>query len=225
MAVTTTNGIIKMPATGDTLTMHCVKCEVVEGRFGEQVKFTNTRGDALFLPRATADRQLGRIGFADAEMVLYSDVDGQTLVFSRDPNDKMPDKPYWGIARVVHEDTTHRPSLKEQGQAEAERVRKSKGLPAEDDGNTIGTLPFDDAPPPTDADNPYSDEDGLPPVKAGMAQQVVIDERNTKRQNIVEAYRMAYAAAIDVQGPDSTVEALNAGAATIIIAWQKAGVC
>jgi hypothetical protein len=223
MAVSTVKGIIKMPAEGDAVTMHVVKCEVVEGQFGEQVKFTDTRGDALFLPRASADRQLSRIGFADEEMVLYGDVDGNTLAFVRAHNDKMPAKPFWNIERVSPDDASHRPTLKEQAQAEAERVRKAKGLPA-DDGMNIGKLPFDDVPAPTDADSPYDDEDGLPKVKAAVIQSA-IDERATKRQDIVELYRMAYAAAIDVQGPDSTAEALNAGAATIIIAWQKAGLC
>ena len=225
MAVTTTKGVIKMPAEGDTLTMHCVKCEIVEGQFGEQVKFTDSRGDALYLPRASADRQLGRAGFADAEMVLYSDVDGTTLVFSRDLNDKMPAKPYWSISRVVVDDLAARPSLAAAAKAEAERVRVAKHLPAEDDGGAMGPqIPgLDDVPPPTDADNPYSEDDGMPPVKAGMAQQAIVDAKTAKRQEIVEAYRFAYAAAFDVQGPDATAEAVQAGAATILIAMQKAG--
>jgi hypothetical protein len=170
MAVTTTKGVIKMPAEGDAVTMHVAKCEVVEGQFGEQVKFTDTRGDALFLPRASADRQLARIGFADQEMVLYGDVDGNTLAFVRAHNDKMPAKPFWNIERITPEDAATRPSLAAQAKAEAERVRKAKGLPADNEMN-IGKLPFDDEiPPPTDDDMPpsnpiYDDEDGLPPVK------------------------------------------------------------
>ena len=52
----TKNGVIKMPDVNDTVTMHVVKCEVVEGQFGEQCKFTDTRGDSLYLPRDSADR-------------------------------------------------------------------------------------------------------------------------------------------------------------------------
>ena len=44
-----------------------------------------------------------------------------------------------------------------------------------------------------------------------------------KRAAHIEAYRACYAAAIDVQGLDSPSDALNSGAATILISWQKAG--
>jgi len=166
MTVTTTKGIIKMPDEGDTLTMHVAKAEVVEGQYGEQVKFTDTRGDQLFISRASADRQLSRIGFADGEMVIYGDVDGNTLVFSRDHNPK--GKPYWGIQRVVPaDDATHRPSLAAQAKAEAERVRIAKKLPPDDGGSMGPFIPgLDDIPPPSDADSPHGDEDGMPPVKA-----------------------------------------------------------
>lgn len=219
--------ILKLPDAGNTATLHVTRCEVVEGRFGEQIKFTATNGDLLFLPRESADRQLGRIGFAteEGDAILYSDVDGNTLVFSRDANTKKPGAaPYWSITRVVSE-SGPRPSLAAAAKAAAERVRVAKHLPSEDDGGAMGpTIPgLDDVPPPTDADNPYSEDDGMPPVKAGMAQQAIVDAKAAKRQEIVEAYRFAYSAALDVQGPDATAEAVQAGAATILIAMQKAG--
>jgi hypothetical protein len=61
-------------------------------------------------------------------------------------------------------------------------------------------------------------------VKAGQAVKVLADEKALKRTAIIEAYRAAYVASLDVQGPDSTADAVQAGAATILIAFQKAGV-
>lgn len=189
MAVTINKGIIKMPDAGDTHTMHVAKCEVVEGQYGEQVKFTDKNGDQLFIGRETADRQLGRCGFVDEEAILYSDVDGQTLIFSRESNPK--GKPYWNIAKTIHEDVSHRPSLVEQAKAEAERVRQAKKLP-----------PDEPAKPPVAA----------PPMQDGDLQVDAIDR----------AYAHAYMVAAEVQGEDATAEALQAGAATLFIAYGRA---
>lgn len=167
--------ILKLTESGSSLTMHCAKCEVVQGNYDEQVKFTDTRGDQLFLPRKSADRQLFRCGFGTEDApgeynIHYSEVDGTTLVFSRDPNAKMPTKPFWGIRKIADNDAPRAP-LTERAKAEAERVRKAKGLPPEEDGNLGPHIPgLDDAPPPSDEDYPY-DDDGLPPVKAATAPQ------------------------------------------------------
>lgn len=208
MTVTTTKGIIRMPDEGDTLTMHVAKCEVVEGQFGEQVKFTDTRGDQLFISRASADRQLARQGFADGELVIYGDVDGQTLVFSRDHNPK--GKPYWGIQRVVPaDDATHRPSLKEAAMAEAERVRKAKNLPP-DDGSMGPFIPGLDAPPPTDDDYPYSDEDGMPPVKATAHPKAGVPLKETEYLALAERV-LAWQAAMSLKyGAEVTMASVNA---------------
>jgi len=228
MTITTKNGVIKMPDANDTLTMHCVRCEVVEGQYGEQVKFTDTRGDSLYLPRETADRQLGRIGFVDGEMVIYGDVDGQTLVFSRDPNPKAGSRPYWGIKRVVAEDDArNRPSITAAAKAEAERVRKAKGLPPDDGGSMGPYIPGldDDSDDPGPAD-PYAEDDGMPPVKAVSAPpKTLTAEQANKEGAINAAYARAYAFVLGVQGPVATPDSLQAGTATLLIQYSRAGIC
>lgn len=240
MAYSVDKGTIKIPAVGDEVTFNVQKCEVVEstkykdrvtGDWVQDVKFTAPNGDKIFIGRSTADQKLGRLGFGQKNPdgktydIHYGEVDGNTLRFYRDPNPNDASKPYYGIDRVTPEDVSKRPSLAAAAKAAAERVRVAKHLPSEDDGGAMGpTIPgLDDVPPPTDADNPYSEDDGMPPVKAGMAQQAIVDAKAAKRQEIVEAYRFAYSAALDVQGPDATAEAVQAGAATILIAMQKAG--
>lgn len=84
--------IIKLPNEGDSLTMKVAACEVVQGQYGEQVKFTGSTSDILFLPKDSADRQLQRIPLDYEECV------GNTLTFSRDHNPKAGAKPFWGIA-------------------------------------------------------------------------------------------------------------------------------
>ncbi len=227
MTVTTVKGIIKMPDEGDTITMHVAKCEVVEGKFGEQVKFTDTRGDALFISRASADRQLSRIGFCDEEAVLYGDVDGNTLVFSRDHNKQMPAKPYWGIARVVAaDDATKRPSLAAQAKAEAERVRIAKKLPPDDGGSMGPFIPgLDDAPPPSDEDSPYGDEDGMPTQKPlPNAATTLSAEQANKEGAINAAYARAYSFVRGVQDELATPDSVQSGAATLLIAYRQAGI-
>ena len=233
MAYSVTKGVIKIPDAGDECTLHVLKCEVVDGAGGEQVKFTSQNGDQLYMGREGADRQLGDIcGFGTFVLVAgkkvydipYGDVDGHTLRFYRVPNKNPAYKPYFNIARVSETPSdAPRPSLTAAAKAEAERVRKAKGLPADEDGAMGPTIPGLDEDPAYLASLEAMDEDGMPPVKAGMAQQAIVDAKAAKREEIVEAYRQAWVAALDVQGPDSTPEALNAGAATIMIAWGKAG--
>lgn len=222
MTVTVKNGTIKMPDVNDTVTMHCVRCEVVDGQFGEQVKFTDTRGDALYLPRESADRQLSRIGFVDGEQVIYGDVDGTTLIFSRDPNSKTGARPYWGIRRVVQDDTP-RPSLVEAAKAEAERVRKAKGLPKDDGGSMGPYIPgLDDDPDDPGPTDPYADDDGMPPQKPAKPVALSADHAN-KEGAINAAYARAYAFVLGVQGDNASPDSAQAGAATVLIAYGKAG--
>jgi len=83
--------IIKLPNEGDTLTMKVAECEVVAGNYGQQVKFTGSTSDIIFLPQESADRQLARIPLSYEECV------GNVLTFSRDHNPKVGSKPFWGI--------------------------------------------------------------------------------------------------------------------------------
>jgi hypothetical protein len=230
---------------GDTLTMHAMKVEVVESQIKdkntglpmEQVKFTDTRGDYLFLPRGTADRLLvdkcgfgervdiggGKVGYH----VNYGDVDGHTLVFSRDPNKNPAMAPYWDLGRV--DDTANRPPLAERAKAEAEKVRVAKGLPR-DDGGSMGPYipgldPDPDDPGPTD---PYAEDDGMPPVKVpsvSAPQKTLTAEQANKEGAINAAYARAYAFVFGVQGPVATPDSLQAGTATLLIQYSRAGIC
>lgn len=222
--------ILKLTVSGSSMTLHVARCEVVQGNYDEQVKFTMPNGDQLFLPRKSADRQLFRCGFGTEDApgeynIAYGDVDGHTLLFSRDPNAKMPAKPFWGITRVADADVP-RPSLTAAAKAEAERVRLAKGLPVEEDEDALGpTIPGLDG----YVHGEDNEEDRLASLVQMAEEQItpklvgIPASTIDKRQAIAEAYRQAWVAALDVQGPDSTAEALNAGAATILIAWQKAG--
>ena len=216
--------ILKLTESGSSLTLHIAKAEVVQGNYDEQVKFTSANGDTIFLPRKSADRQLFRCGFGTEDApgeynIAYGDVDGTTICFSRDPNAKMPAKPFWGLRKIVTDD---RP-LVERGKAEAEKVRIQKNLPS-DSGPSMGKLPFDDVPPPTDADSPYDETDGMPPVNAGASEKALADVKAVKREGVIEAYRVAVAAAWDVWGPDTEPSVVQSAAATILISMQKHGV-
>jgi hypothetical protein len=86
--------IIKLPNAGDQHTMTVTVCEIARGNFGEQVMFQDGT-DTVYLPKDSADRQLARI-FGDG--FSYTDAAGNTLVFSRTPNNKKPGaSPYWNI--------------------------------------------------------------------------------------------------------------------------------
>jgi len=90
--------ILKLPNVGDTHTMHIKTCERHTGTYGEQVLFSDGT-DILYLPQTSADMQLKRI-FGDG--FAYTDAVGNSLTFSRTPNNKRPGAaPYWNIAPAV----------------------------------------------------------------------------------------------------------------------------
>lgn len=180
---------------GDCLTIQIVKCEVVEGVAGEDVKFTTARGD-IYINRKTADRRLARIGFGEIVgteiTVFYGDVDGNWLTFARTENTKVKGgKPFWEIER-----------------AEA----PTRGRPESE------------VPPPSDADAPEWDENRIGDLPGDPAHPTTQDRLATRRAEIIDAYRIAYAAAFDVMGPEAPFDSVQAGAATLLIAFQKAGV-
>jgi hypothetical protein len=111
-----TMGILKLPNVGDEATLTIAECEVVDGAVGKQVKFVDVGGDILFLPQASADRQLDRIGLLLTEEEggdeePYAVVPGNVLRFSRSPNAKKGLKPYWNIDRG--EKTNGKPPISE----------------------------------------------------------------------------------------------------------------
>lgn len=93
--------ILKLPNVGDTATLDITGCEVVEGQYGEQVAFT-AKDDILYLPVATAERQLSRLGtYGTSEdgTLDYNLVIGDRLTFSRAKSTKPGGKPFWNISR------------------------------------------------------------------------------------------------------------------------------
>lgn len=97
-------GILKLQNEGDTHTMLIRKCEEVAGQYGQQVLFSDGT-DTLYLPKESADRQLGRLGLDDYDAVV-----DMNLTFSRDPNPKKGAKPYWGIRYAGAEPVEAKPS-------------------------------------------------------------------------------------------------------------------
>ena len=96
--------IIKLPNAGDNAHLTITGCEVVQGTYGEQVKFDAANGDTLYVPKESAVRQLLRCGYDGGNddetgkpVPNYGDVVGDTLMFSRDANPKPGAKPFWSI--------------------------------------------------------------------------------------------------------------------------------
>lgn len=109
--------ILKLKEAGDSATLDISACEVVEGQFGEQVKFEGSNGDTIYLPRTSADRQLERLGFGEGE-IDYSLAIGETLEFSRTPSTKPGAKPFWNInpgGKKGNGKATPKPENKETG--------------------------------------------------------------------------------------------------------------
>lgn len=91
--------ILKLANAGDEATLDITGCEVVEGQYGEQVKFSAGE-DILFLPKASADRQIDRLGLVtpwNGDASDYEQVIGERLTFSRTPSTKPGAKPFWNI--------------------------------------------------------------------------------------------------------------------------------
>jgi hypothetical protein len=118
--------------------------ERVKGQYGEQVKFGFEQGD-LYVPLDSALRQLERIPIAIEECA------GETLTFSRDPNNSRPGaKPYWGIkvASVVEKSAP----------PQSKRLAPPRKV-----------LPFDEESfPPADAVYAVSPQEHMPVRQAGM---------------------------------------------------------
>ena len=108
-----------------------------------------------------------------------------------------------------------RQSLKERGMEEAERIRKEKGLPREEEGVSMG--PFIKG-----LDDLYDEVDGMPPQKPVPEQKGGI---STKESGVNNAYVRAYEFARNVQGTAGTPDTIERGAAALLRAYCHAEVC
>lgn len=102
--------ILKLVNEGDAHTMTVTECKIVTGNYGEQVLFADGT-DTLYLPKASADRQLDRLGLDESSVV------GMNITFSRDPNPKKGAKPYWGMSYAGTEPAKPKPTARVVPQA------------------------------------------------------------------------------------------------------------
>jgi hypothetical protein len=82
---------IKLKTVGEAATFTVARCAPGNGQYPD-VEFEDGDGNVYAVPKASADKQLDRIGFPE-----YGDVVGRTITISRGENKKAPDKPFWNI--------------------------------------------------------------------------------------------------------------------------------
>ena len=243
MAVTITGTIVKLSEAGDEYLMRVAKCEVVEspkfknkdGTPQEQVKFQGTDGHQIFIARDTADKKLTRIGFADGEQVHYGEVDGSHLRFYKDANKNDAAKPYWGVDRAEETFSTDEPRAtgskriagphdvrtpKVTPQNVAQVVRAALGEDAME-GPPVWGDEEDFLGPLRPADRELLEREFLEPEESAP----VLSIADQKAAAIDAHYARAWRIAVEVQGEIATPESLHASASTMLIAYQKAGVC
>ena len=204
--------IIKIPTINDSYTGHVSECKPVTGKFGEQVAFTFANGDQLFMPLSSATNQLIRAGFDAGGNPPKADlaaVAGNTLHFSRSLNKTPGASPYYNIAIASAADT--------KPQTPSKRLTGPSSVPGE-------------APAASDPKRAVA---GLAGVKAGFEQAlrttgVTLAHKATK-EDVAAAYKWAWDYSDKVQAEGASVDspssltAIQAGAATLLIALQKEG--
>jgi hypothetical protein len=125
--------ILKLQEAGEEITLDLVSVEVVQGNFGQQVKFDANTGDCLYVPLASVERQLDRCGVADV-----SELSGKTIHFSRAASNRPGGKPFWNLDRAREGDVVAKPNGKPP-------VSKPAAVPYSSPGLLPGENPrFDD---------------------------------------------------------------------------------
>lgn len=203
--------IIKLTEAGESVTWTIKQAESVAGQFGAQVKFENTDGDIIFLPAESAARQLNRIPLTIPECA------GETLVISRDPNPKPGAKPYWGI-RVAGPTDKQPPVSKRLPPPEAKKPLPfdEDSFPPEEYGASVHSPEPDPYLPTGKAPTPHR----VTPQPT-IPQQVPTDKQ-AKRAVLEDEY-LALLTRVKQRGVLADENAVQATAASIFIAWQKAG--
>lgn len=193
-------GIVKLQQAGESVTWRVKSAEVVEGKFGPQIKFEDAdTGDLLYISQDTAVRQLSRIPL-EVEACA-----GETLTFSRDPN-KSGGAPYWGI-RVA--DAVER----------SQPVASKRLAPPPND-----PLPFD---LPPDEGYGVDPQEHLPARQAGMAKMPSTDALRVapnaaKRAALVDEY-LALMAHVRKHSGLSDEQAIQAATFSLFKMWKDAG--
>jgi hypothetical protein len=218
--------IIKIAEEGQSHTMTVTECEAVQGQYGEQVKFSDG-ADTIYLPKDSADRQLGRL------TLDYETVVGATITFSRDHNPKKGAKPFWGISWAA-------PMT-----APPKRIPPPSGAPPQ--GVNRGSLPFDEepyspaaqrlAPNPKNVglsaplDAPLVGDEEYAALRAEEPAQTPREAAIRERQRaFLDTYLGIYAgmlagmsAAHKASNVTLTAEAVQAATATCVIQLERAG--
>lgn len=193
--------IIKLPREGDAATLTIKSAGPEKGKFGWQVKFEATNGDLLYIGQDSADRQLVRCGFGEPGHVDYPAIAGATLHFSRDPNPNAPDKPYWSIQLAAAHEAKPKP--------EPKRLTKPP-LETNEPKDVSGAEYVARTTVPGEAPAPYT---ATAPAPRSL-------------DAVTRLYTWAWntAAHVQVGAGKATPESIQAGAATLMIAADKAGI-
>ena len=198
--------ILKLPNVNDTHTGHVSACEQVTGTYGEQIRFAFEGGDLLFLPADSAHRQLLHAGFPDvgedghARADLHA-VAGNTLAFFRSPNKKAGSAPYWNVTI-----------------ANGAPPAPSKRLAGPDTATATATVVPGVAPKPQTPASQSTTTSAMSKALSAPATR--------SRAQVAAAYAWALATAHAAQVAtlgSTTPDAVQAGAATLLIQLEKSG--
>ena len=197
---------LKLTEPGSSVTFVVKTVTVSTTGSWPDLHFVSERGETIIAPKNAMDRQLEKMKLADWQQTV-----GMALTISRSTTLGKNGKPFWDCALAAggYVEPT-RPSLTVAAKAEAEKVRVAKGLPPDDDR---------EIPPPTDADSPNAGP--------SVAQQATNEPEaiDPKEARINAAYTRAWGMALAVQDGVGTPESVQAGAATLLIAYGRAGIC
>lgn len=191
---------VKLTTVGATLTMHVQSCkDSTTGQYPD-VEYIGTDVEGRLVrvnvPKVSSERQLGRIGLTNETAV------GKTLTFSRDPNAKIPSKPFWGISV--------------DNVAAISAARPNGNASKAKQGINLGHIPgLDDEPPPPD--------DAAP---AGQPAHDAAKERLRsifKLQEICFTHALKMAAIAEEKGVTVTLEGLSALTAQSMIEANRRG--
>ena len=198
--------ILKLQNEGETATLSIKAAEVVQGKFGPQVRFDTTDGDVLFIAQETAERQLKRIPLTVEQCA------GEVLTFSRDPN-KQGGAPYWGI-RVADAVERSQPveSVRVPSPYGGKPIAGLDNFPSEAYGESVAdpTPPLPATPAPTVA------------AQTRTTHTAAVAPVATDKMRIANSYvdLLKY---MKVQTGLTDEQALQSATATVWIAWTKGG--
>jgi len=211
-------GIVKLARAGESATWKIAECETVAGKFGSQIKFTNSTGDTMYISEETATRQLDRCGLSAATAV------GETLVFSREENKKTPGAaPYWSITLAdVIDRVAPTQSKRIPPPPKKPLPFDEESFPPEPYAPDAQNYPIRQANMPDLSDAPLPPEPEWVTVPPHPARAVA--PKAEARAKIAREYLDLLAwvkTQAEVKGMSD--EAVQAASATIFIAWDKAG--